>query len=788
MHGSSLGSALLVNAEVDSMGGVVDGGVGIGTKASPRQAAIEKAQAELRQEYDVREERRRELEFLEKGGNPLDFKFGNTASVSVQSTSLTNQPPEQFVTSEAKGSFALTASPHGDSVESSGRPGAPTVCEPNSADNLLLFDGESEFLGGERSSIHPNRSDIAPSEQSSQLDGSQNAKESGDSAAFGLPKNRAYKRRNRSRPNRDVARSSSTDIIPSRGGQVSSLSSRHGPKEGKGSALDTNKKNDQNVYSNCNSKPTSQNGGMAHMTLPCDSQLDMELDVVRTIESSTGLTKVGLPEPVPNFDASRSLEDNQLNQRSQVDAQKTSAIASGMPESVAGRKQVVSAGLECLPCVSTAKAENQTSSGQLNGFSNAKGDRKSIPIERQSSNATFHIKGSESKSSCTQKKISLDGNNDSYQQNNLRNVDSNGNTKEPAILSEGTLNMDGDEMSEVKTEKKLADNNAFINDEHNFVHQSSQGNVSIDKANEEFHAMGSGLKNEVKCCISAEAMELDGNTASNTERKHEDLLIDNLNTGRFQGSFDFSIHDSSYLQRENTCGGHQRSIDVPEQQTCSEIRSKLANKAHEASILEEARVIEAKRKRIAELSVGTLPLENRRKSHWDFVLEEMTWLANDFAQERLWKITAAAQVCNHIASTSRLRFEERNLRWKQKNVAHTLAKAIMEFWHSIEETSKELELQCPGKDFPRAVQGYAVRFLKYTSLVPVGQAEAPAMPDNISDFGKLEMSWEDHLSEENLFYTVPPGSVETYRKSIELHWAQVEVRDLEMEVVDEYFA
>lgn len=101
MHGCSSGSALLVNAEVDSMGGVVDGGVGL--KTSPRRAAIEKAQAELRcgffiipflnlkpysfylscfshvhevyndlsfaanrQEYDVREERRRELEFLEK--------------------------------------------------------------------------------------------------------------------------------------------------------------------------------------------------------------------------------------------------------------------------------------------------------------------------------------------------------------------------------------------------------------------------------------------------------------------------------------------------------------------------------------------------------------------------------------------------------------------------------------------------------------------------------------------------------------------------------------------------
>lgn len=33
------------------MGGVVDGGVGIGLNTSPRRAAIEKAQAELRYQF-----------------------------------------------------------------------------------------------------------------------------------------------------------------------------------------------------------------------------------------------------------------------------------------------------------------------------------------------------------------------------------------------------------------------------------------------------------------------------------------------------------------------------------------------------------------------------------------------------------------------------------------------------------------------------------------------------------------------------------------------------------------
>jgi len=34
------------------------------------------------------------------------------------------------------------------------------------------------------------------------------------------------------------------------------------------------------------------------------------------------------------------------------------------------------------------------------------------------------------------------------------------------------------------------------------------------------------------------------------------------------------------------------------------------------------------------------------KSHWDYVLEEMQWLASDFAQERKWKKAGARKVCH----------------------------------------------------------------------------------------------------------------------------------------------
>lgn len=69
--------------------------------------------------------------------------------------------------------------------------------------------------------------------------------------------------------------------------------------------------------------------------------------------------------------------------------------------------------------------------------------------------------------------------------------------------------------------------------------------------------------------------------------------------------------------------------------------------------------------------------------------------------------------------------------------------------------SKEVELQCRGIDFTCAVQGYAVRFLRYNnSLILIGLAEAPPTPDRVSDLGIKEMPSEDHFTEvwTNTFY------------------------------------
>ncbi|KAF3435970.1 hypothetical protein FNV43_RR23062 [Rhamnella rubrinervis] len=796
MHGCSSGSTLLVNAEVDSMGGVVDGGIGIGLKTSPRRAAIEKAQAELRQEYDVREERRRELEFLEKGGNPLDFKFGNAASVSVQSTSLTDQNPEQFVTSEAKGSFALTASPHGDSVESSGRPGGPTVCEPNSADNLLLFDGDNDLPEAERNSLHPSRrNSIAPSEQSSQMDGTQNAKESEDSAIV-----RPYARRNRSRSNREGARSNSTEMVRSRGGQGSSLPVRSSSRETKGMVFEANNQKDQNIPSVSNLKSASSNGDVVPKVVISDKRLDMDMDLdgSQPHKLSVGPTNGSMHESKLDIVAPRSLQESQDNQPSQTDVQQIPIlIASGEPD-IGEKDHMVSAVLE--PCVAiTSSIKNETTTVQSNGISNLKSENKVVLNEVQNNSAAVGTKGLDSESSCTQTSVGLDVHNDSDMCTNTRKVDSNGNTMEQTSDVEGTPNPSGGEMEKEKNEEKAVDGGAAIADNHSSLCQNHSGNVSTVKIEEDMAATRPESDIEIKLLSSSEGVDKGDHVLSETDRKvdhkpdsNANFEEDNRCTGRLQHHQDISMHELP----ETALSGKDSATDM-EHQACS------------------GNGLKAKRKRISELSVRSLPLDNQRKSHWDFVLEEMAWLANDFAQERLWKKTAAAQICRGAAFSSRLRFEEQHQHWKLKEVAHVLSKAVLQFWHSAEvnlngddpsvcpekceyslvgsvgvdrnevskdknqesnmEPSNELELQCPRKNLAVAVQGYAMRFLKYNrSLGHSLQEEAPATPDKIFDSGILEMSWEDHLTEESLFYTVPAGAMESYRKSIESHLVQCE--------------
>ncbi|KAJ9548053.1 LOW QUALITY PROTEIN: hypothetical protein OSB04_020596 [Centaurea solstitialis] len=736
MHECTSGYALVVNAELDSMGGVDDSGVGVSSTPSLQQSSdLEKTRAELRQTFTAAEKFRRELEFLQKGGDPLDLKPGNAASVSFQSTSLTDRHPEQFVTSEAKGSFAITASPHGDSVESSGRLGAPSACEPNSADNLMLFDGENKFQEIERKPLHEDKT--TPSKHHSKLDAGHVT--TGDSAVLELPK-KSYKRRIRSRPNRDGARSSSTDAVPSRGGHF--LPFRHAPRDFKGSTHDTDHQ-ERNCLLNSNSKPKSPKASVAQRnSIP---QIENELDGVQAVQSTLGPAH-GPYSAVLDTNALQNTQDTRDDQPTNSNSREAPLTTEPEPVGVTNRVHLTDS--LCTPHADTQISENTAFPVPTNGSTE---EIKTIPDD-SNNGVAIPTKSLDTESPCTQISQHFDGCNGNGLPTSARLGKYTG-PMEQNLVSKEALEVERNDLVAEKDDKILN----VVKANSDICHLSHNEDDPAIKEEVGLKVSESALQNELKDFVSTKRVDSDGCTTSKMERKATVILGSssssqdgNACSTRPQGSNGISIQQPTLSVRCST--------DVAERNACPQNNLKLAAKEREDSIMEEARIIE-------NLATGETP-----KIAMDFVLEEMSWLANDFAQERLWKITASAQICRRAAFASRVRFQEQCSLQKQKEVAHSVAGAVMKFWHMIQVKCKESESHCLKRDNGIGIQGYAMRFLEYnSSQVQYNTTQAPATPDSIMD-----LAWEDNLTEENLFYTVPPGAIEAYRKAIESHLLQFE--------------
>lgn len=80
----------------------------------------------------------------------------------------------------------------------------------------------------------------------------------------------------------------------------------------------------------------------------------------------------------------------------------------------------------------------------------------------------------------------------------------------------------------------------------------------------------------------------------------------------------------------------------------------------------------------------------RTKAHWDYLLEEMVWLAADFAQERKWK-KAAAKKCARMVQkyfqekAIQAQKAEKSQELRLKKIASFIAKEIKTFWTNVEK-------------------------------------------------------------------------------------------------------
>ncbi|XP_061672589.1 E1A-binding protein p400 isoform X4 [Syngnathoides biaculeatus] len=115
--------------------------------------------------------------------------------------------------------------------------------------------------------------------------------------------------------------------------------------------------------------------------------------------------------------------------------------------------------------------------------------------------------------------------------------------------------------------------------------------------------------------------------------------------------------------------------------------------------VEQAKLETQVHQRIAELrkdgqwSPSRLPKlveASRPKSHWDYLLEEMQWLAADFVQERRWKEAAAKKMARTCARyhQEQKKSEERSKKEKElhlRHIASTIAREVEFFWSNIEQ-------------------------------------------------------------------------------------------------------
>ncbi|XP_052418774.1 E1A-binding protein p400 isoform X2 [Carassius gibelio] len=114
---------------------------------------------------------------------------------------------------------------------------------------------------------------------------------------------------------------------------------------------------------------------------------------------------------------------------------------------------------------------------------------------------------------------------------------------------------------------------------------------------------------------------------------------------------------------------------------------------------EQAKLESHVNQRIAELrkegqwSASRLPkLQEacRPKSHWDYLLEEMQWMAADFAQERRWKMAAAKKLVRtcaryHVEQKKMEEREKREEEMRLRHIASTIARGVDYFWSNIEQ-------------------------------------------------------------------------------------------------------
>nr|XP_004211288.1 unnamed protein product [Hydra vulgaris] len=185
-----------------------------------------------------------------------------------------------------------------------------------------------------------------------------------------------------------------------------------------------------------------------------------------------------------------------------------------------------------------------------------------------------------------------------------------------------------------------------------------------------------------------------------TENVSNDVKL--LNNGCVIKSDQYSFnsaYSNDFIKNEEVSNndqsiGPKESLKVTSsQQLNSEIASEdIAGQVkHESDILD--RISQLRKNGLWSLSRLPKVCEQlRKKSHWDFLLEEMQWLAADFAQEKKWKRNMGRKISRavlkyHQDQASQNKRAQNEEKVRLRRIASGISKEVRIFWQQIEKVA-----------------------------------------------------------------------------------------------------
>ncbi len=147
---------------------------------------------------------------------------------------------------------------------------------------------------------------------------------------------------------------------------------------------------------------------------------------------------------------------------------------------------------------------------------------------------------------------------------------------------------------------------------------------------------------------------------------------------------------------------------------------------------------------------------DRNKTHWDFVLGEMEWLANDFKEERKWKMINAkknvrAVARHHITVVNNEKRKKKDEEHQVRKLAKSIAKLVKkDFWSKIEKIvslKRQSKIEETKQKFMDEKRDYLVEQTEKFSMMLSAGLSSP-MPQTPKKMETEEEEDDEVLSED----------------------------------------